>query len=115
MHSNIQISVTDGAATAALPAFGINVVATANGTATLSWTPPTQNTDGSSLTNLAGYKVYWGTSAGNYTNSTSITTPGVTSYMVEQLTPATWYFVTTALNAQGVESTFSNVASKTIQ
>lgn len=28
-------------------------------TATVSWTPPTQNEDGSALTNLAGYTIRW--------------------------------------------------------
>jgi hypothetical protein len=114
MHSNITISVTDGEATASLATFGVNVVATAAGSATLSWTPPTQNTDGSPLSNLAGYKIYWGTSQGVYPNSVTINNPGLTTYMVEQLTPATWFFTTTSVTAQGVESAFSNVASKTV-
>jgi hypothetical protein len=80
----------------------------------LSWTPPTQNTDGTALTNLAGYRVYWGTSQGNYTNSTTISNPGLSSYVVEQLTPATWYFALTAVNAAGAESSYSNVASKQV-
>jgi hypothetical protein len=114
MHSNITIGVTDGAATASLATFGIEVVATATGSATLSWTSPTQNADGSPLTDLAGFKVYWGTSQDDYSSSIAINNPGLTTYMVEQLTPATWFFVTTALNAQGAESTFSNAVSKTL-
>ena len=62
--SGIVISVSDGEASASLAAFTITVQAVATGSATLSWTPPTTNTDGSSLTNLAGYKVYWGPSQG---------------------------------------------------
>ena len=46
--------------------------AVAVGSATLSWTPPTQNMDGTPLTNLAGYRVYWGTSLGDYPNSTTL-------------------------------------------
>jgi hypothetical protein len=115
MHSNIRISVTDGAATASLPAFSINVVATTSGSAMLSWTPPTQNTDGSPLANLAGYKVYWGTSQGTYPSSVQLNNPGLTSYLVEQLTPGTWYFAMTSLNSQGVESALSNAASKVVQ
>ncbi len=65
-YPNIRISVSDGQLTTNLGDFTINVVATSPGTATLSWTPPTQNTDGSPLTDLAGYRVYWGTSSGNY-------------------------------------------------
>jgi hypothetical protein len=110
-YSNVRISVSDGTNTVSLPAFNITVVATATGSATLSWTPPTQNTDGSPVL-LTGYRVYWGTQSGNYSNSTSIG-PGVAAYVVDQLTPATWYFVVTATSVGG-ESAFSNEASKVI-
>jgi hypothetical protein len=90
------------------------VVATATASVTLSWTPPTQNTDGSALTNLAGYKVYWGTTQGSYPNSVTLNNPGLSTYVVTQLTPATWYFTMTALNAQGIESALSNAASKIV-
>jgi hypothetical protein len=113
--SGIVISVSDGEATASLPAFAIAVQAMATGSATLSWTPPTQNSDGSALTNLAGYKVYWGTQQGTYPNSVTLSNPGLTSYVVDNLGPGTYFFVATALNTLGAESTFSGVASKTIQ
>jgi hypothetical protein len=113
-YSNIQIKVSDGTTTVSLPAFSISVVATATGSAMLSWTPPTQNTDGTALTNLAGYRLYWGTSQGNYTNSTTISNPGLSSYVVDQLTPATWYFALTAVNSAGAESSYSNIASKQV-
>jgi hypothetical protein len=114
-YSNIQITVSDGAATANLAAFSVQVVATATGSATLTWMPPTQNTDGSALTDLAGYKIYWGQSQGTYPNSVTLNNAGLTSYVVEQLTPATWYFVATAINSQGMESAFSTAASKVVQ
>jgi hypothetical protein len=114
MYGNIRITVSDGQASADLTAFSINVVATAVGTATLNWAPPTLNIDGSPLANLAGYKIYWGMSPGNYTNSITLNNPGLTSYMVEQLTPATWYFTATAVDGSGSESQYSNIASKTI-
>jgi hypothetical protein len=113
-YSNIVIRVSDGTATASLPAFSITVLAVAGGSATLSWTPPTTNTDGSALTNLAGYRVRWGTSAGNYTSSVTLNNPGLSSYVVGSLVSGTYYFVVTALNSAGVESQFSNMASKTI-
>jgi hypothetical protein len=112
--SNIVISATDGAATTSLAAFNVQVVATASGSATLSWAPPTHNSDGSPLTNLTSYRVYYGTSSGNYPNSTTINNPGLSSFVIDQLTPATWYFVITALNSTGVESAHSNVATKTV-
>lgn len=112
--SNIVISVSDGAMSASLASFSIQVVATAAGSATLTWNPPTQNTDGTALNDLAGYKVYWGTTEGNYTNSVTLNNPGLSSYVVEQLTLGTWHFVLTAVNSAGVESARSNVGSKRI-
>jgi hypothetical protein len=114
-YDNIVITVSDGSATASLPAFSITVLAVATGSATLSWTPPTTNTDGSPLTNLAGYRVHWGSAIGSYTSSVRLDNPGLASYVVEGLAPGTYYFVVTALNSAQVESQFSNVASKTIQ
>jgi len=113
-YSNIAISVSDGSASASLAAFSINVVAVANGSATLTWTPPTTNTDGSPLTNLAGYRVRWGPAPGNYTNTVTLNNPGLASYVVTNLVPGTHYFVVTAVNSSGVESRLSNVASKTM-
>ena len=113
-YSNIVIRVSDGSASVSLAAFSITVVAVANGAATLSWTPPTRNTDGSALKNLAGYRVRWGPAPGNYTNSVTLTNPGLASYVVTNLVSGTHYFVVTAVNSSGVESQFSNVASKTV-
>ncbi len=92
----------------------VTVVATGNGTALLSWTPPTENTDGSTLTDLAGYRIYYGTASGTYTDNITIDNPGLTSYQIDNLTPADWYFVITSLNSSGTESTFSNEVRKTI-
>jgi hypothetical protein len=114
-YANIRISVSDGAATASLPAFGINVTAVGNGSATLSWLPPTQNQDGSALTNLAGYKVHWGTSSGSYTNNVTINNPGITSYLVENLVPGRYYFALSAFTSSGLTSNFSNEGTKSIQ
>ena len=113
--SGIVIRATDGEADAVLTTFSITVQAAATGSATLSWVPPTQNSDGSPLTNLAGYKVYWGASAGDYPNSVTLNNPGLSAYMVENLVPGTYFFATTAFNTAGTESVFSNAASKIIQ
>ena len=82
--------------------------------ATLSWTPPTQNEDDSPLTDLAGYKIYYGNESGNYQTSIQIDNPGITIYVVENLTPNTYYFVMTAINSSGVESRYSNEASRQV-
>jgi hypothetical protein len=114
-YQNIQISVTDGQATASLTAFSINVVATTSGAATLSWMPPTQNTDGTALTDLANYKIYWGTSQNNFTAGWKMVPSSAgTTAIIDQLTAGTYYFVVTALDSSGNESAYSNVASKTV-
>src|SRR5690606_15761687 len=61
-YSNIVISVSDGKASVSLPAFSISVVQSQPRNATLSWVAPTQNTDGTTLTNLAGYRIHYGSS-----------------------------------------------------
>jgi len=115
IYSNIQITVSDGTLQASLPAFSITVQQSANGSATLSWTPPTTRTDGSPLTNLAGYKLRHGNSAGNYPNTITISNPGLTTYMVENLASGTYYFVLASYDSTGSESVNSNPVSKTIQ
>lgn len=113
--SGIVITVSDGTASASLAPFDVTVQAVATGSATLSWTSPTQNDDGSPLTDLAGFKVYWGTSEGSYPNSVTLDNPGLTTYVVDNLISGnTYFFVTTAFNSTGDESNYSNVASKTI-
>ena len=113
-YANISISVSDGELSDDLPGFTITVNQISLGSATLTWTAPTQNEDGSPLLDLAGYKIYYGTSSGNYSNEITINNPGLTTYVVNSLAPNTWYFVSTAFNSSGVQSDFSNETSKTV-
>jgi Putative Ig domain len=113
-YSGITISVSDGQASATLGPFSINVTGAGNGTALLTWVPPTQNSDGTTLTNLAGYMVMYGPTADDLQQSVSLTNPSLSSYMVENLTSGTWFFAVVAVNSSGVTSQLSNVASKTI-
>lgn len=114
-YSNIVIKVSDGKATASLQAFSIVVSSTAtDGSATLSWTPPTQNSNGTALTNLAGYRIYYGTSASAMNQRITVANPGLSRYVVNDLGAATWYFNVRAYSTTGVESAASNTASKTV-
>ncbi len=121
-YTGIRISVSDGSATAALTTFTIQVMApvdtspppTVSDSATLSWNVPTKNTDGSPLTNLAGYRIYYGTDATALAQSANIDTTDTTSYVVSGLSSGTWYFAIRAYNTAGTESNLSNLASKTI-
>jgi hypothetical protein len=113
-YSNITIRVSDGTNTATLGPFSITVSASVQGAATLSWTPPTQNSDGSSLTNLAGYEIMYGRNSNNLDQTVSLTNPSINTYVVDNLTSGTWFFAVMARNSNGVTSPLSNVAQKTI-
>lgn len=114
-YDNIQISVSDGSASSELRAFSITVTQTAPGSMSLSWSAPSENSDGTALTDLAGYKLYYGVSQGDYPNQILIDNPSVSSYLIENLLPDTYYVVATSFNTAGAESNFSNVAVRTVE
>jgi hypothetical protein len=115
-YANITVTVSDGHASATVGPFTITVsdVANASGSATLSWTPPTQNSDGTSIGNLAGFRVMYGRTSGNLDQTVNVDNPSVNRYVVENLSSGTWYFAVVAVNAAGVSSPLSNTASKTV-
>ncbi len=112
--ANIVISVSDGTASASLAPFSISVNEVSNGTATLDWTAVTETTADTVLAGLAGYIVYYGTSADNLTQQVKLANPGATTYVVTNLAPATWYFGVAAYTSNGVVGEMSNVGEKTI-
>jgi hypothetical protein len=87
----------------------------AAGSATIAWVPPTTNGDGSPLTDLAGYRIFYGTAQGSLNTRQDVAGAATASANVSNLTSgSTYYFVVRALNAAGIESADSNVASKAI-
>jgi hypothetical protein len=112
--TGIVISVSNGTASASLPAFNIAVNQVSNGTATLNWTAVTTNTNGSTLTNLAGYKVYYGTAANALNTSDTLANPSLTTYTVTNLSSGTWYFAIAAYTSTGSVGNRSNVGQKAI-
>ena len=111
----IEIVASDGSSSASIGPFTITVdAATApTGSATLSWVAPTQNTDGSALTDLAGYIIHYGTSADALTQTIAVSS-ATTTYVVDQLAAGTYYFAVVAYTSGGTQSAPSSVASKTI-
>ena len=114
-YANIVISASDGKSTASLPGFAIAVNQISLGSAALSWMPPTQNTDGTVLTDLAGYRVYYGTSATALNQTLQVVGAGMSAAVIENLQPAIYYFAVRAYTSNGVESSNSNVVSKVVQ
>ena len=86
----------------------------AKGSATLRWAAPTQTSAGDPLTDLAGYRVYYGQMTVRLDRKVTINDPGVTSALVSDLGSGTWFFAVTAFTRAGVESSMSNVVSKYI-
>jgi hypothetical protein len=113
-YGNIVISVSDGTATASLSPFSLSVLQTASGSATVAWTAPTTNTDGTPLTDIASFRVVYGQESGALDRISNVTNPSATEHTVNNLSSGTWYFGVIVVNASGVESALSNVGSKTI-
>jgi len=90
-------------------------VSVSTGSATLSWTAPTENEDGTTLTNLAGYRIVYGTSASALNTTVQVPNAGLTTYVIDNLAQGTWYFSMKSYTSAGLESAPTNVVSKTIQ
>lgn len=114
IYANVQISVSDGTSKVALAAFSISVKATTIRSADLSWTPPVANTDGSVLTNLSGYNVYYGNSPDALTQVIKVGNAGLTRYVVDDLPSGKWYFAMTSVASDGTESERTTVVSTTV-
>jgi hypothetical protein len=112
--SGIVISANDGSALGSLAPFAIVVAQIANGSATLTWVPPTENTDNTPLTNLSGYRLTYGRSQSSMDQSVDITNAGLTTYTVNNLASGTWYFALYARASSGSESDSSEIATKAI-
>lgn len=74
----------------------------------LSWDAPAANSDGSELTDLAGYKVYYGQVSGSYSDSVDV--GNTTDAAISGLSSGTWCFAVTAYDVAGNESSFSDEA-----
>jgi hypothetical protein len=119
VYSNITIGVSDSRAQASLVPFAIAVTGGSSGggtgSATISWTAPTQNTDGSTLTNLAGFDVLYGTSASTLTKSIRVM-GSVSTYVVQSLASGTtYYFAVRTVTSDDTLSALSSVVSLRIQ
>ena len=77
----------------------------------MGWVPPTQNNDGSPITNLAGYKIRYGTTPSEYTQTIALQNAGLTRYVIDNLSTGTYYFAITAYNSLGIESAMSGEIS----
>lgn len=104
---NIRVKVSDGIETTT-KSFAVLVTSIGTASVTLNWTAPTENDDGSPLTDLAGYKIYYGSESGVYDQQIDVDNPGITTYVVDSLNTQSYFFVATAYNYSGIESDYTN-------
>jgi hypothetical protein len=109
VYRGVTVTVTAGTQMRAL-AFDIEVVQVGTNSVMVSWLAPTENEDGTPLTNLAGYRIRYGLQSGNYSSVVTINNPGLATYVLNGLAAGTYYIVLSAVNANGSESTYSNEA-----
>ncbi len=110
-----MISVRDGTDTVSLPGFAIQVdAAITTGSFSLSWTAPVARADGTplSLSDIDGYRVYYGDTPGNYPNMIDIADGSVTTASVNDLPIGDYYVVMSTYDVNGVESAQSGAVSK---
>jgi hypothetical protein len=113
-NSSIPSSLV-GTAAPSSPAPSSPLPTASMGNATLSWSAPSENTNGSALTDLGGFKISYGTEPTQLTNTIALTNPGLVTYVVTELPiGTTYYFAVIAVTTSGVESAPSETVSRTI-
>ncbi len=106
-----------GSSSDSIPSSGVSSGGSGSGSATLnsvnlSWAAPTTNVDGSALTDLAGYKVHYGPSSNNYTQS--VTIGNITGASISDLPDGIWCFAVSAYDTSGNDSSLSNETCQTL-
>jgi hypothetical protein len=115
-YRDVRITLTDGLRSLPLPAFSITVYPRPQSLSVgLTWVPPTENEDGTSLGDLVGYRIYRGPSPDELQLLAIVANPGLTRYVMDAAPPGKHYFAITAVNAAGAESDFSPLVSETFE
>jgi hypothetical protein len=122
--ANVVITVSDGKASASLPAFSITVGSSNSPSApsaapsgpgvSLSWDVPTRTEDGETLQNLAGYRIHFGSNQNALVSSIEVASAGQNTFTVQDLPKGTYFFAVRAFTANGEESKLSNIITRTI-
>ena len=87
------------------------------GNISLHWTAPVTRADGTplSLSDIDGYHVYYGTSAGSYPNQLNVVDGTAQSATITDIPVGTYYIVMTTYDVTGLESVYSATVTKTAQ
>lgn len=119
VNSNDLMSLSDGASTVSAPALKTSVQDTSaqTGSVSLSWTAPVARADGAALalSEITGYTVYYGTTAGDFPNSINVNHGSSTSATISKLPAGTYFMVVTTRDSDGRESGQSGLVTKQVQ
>lgn len=107
-ENKITVTAEDTAGVSTSRSIVVNRESGQTGSATLSWAAPNARTDGSPLTDLTGFKIFYGRMSGIYDYQIDINNPAILIYVIENLVSGDWYFALTAYDSEGVESDRSN-------
>jgi hypothetical protein len=111
IYADIQISASDGENTTELAAFDIDVVQVGSSSLSLAWTPPTQSADGTTLNDLAQYRIRWGTQTGSHPNLRAVENASASRFVIDGIAPGSYFFIISAVDTSNNESSSSNEAS----
>jgi hypothetical protein len=110
----------DGATTFSLSCSGTGgnavqmVSVSALGEISISWVAPTENVDGSALTDLDSYRIYVGDQSRSYDNTIEVTDATATSHTFTAAS-GDYYITMTALDRDGNESAYANEILRSIR
>ncbi len=108
-NTTFTLGCTDGSATA-IQMLTVSV----SGLLALNWQAPTENVDGTPLTDLASYRIYYGEGSRNYSETVNVADPAAVTHSFT-LISGSYYVAMTAIDIDGNESAFSNEVLKSTQ
>ncbi len=114
LKDNLTVRSIDGTAhTVVITIIGVDDIL-AN--VSLSWVAPAEREDNTalSLSEIASYKIYYGSTQGQYTNSVAINDSTATGHTFTSFSSGTYYFVITTIDTDGRESKYSPEVKKII-
>lgn len=115
-YSNIVISVSDGTVSSSLPVFYIEVqtALVQSGSLSLQWSAPVTRADGTPLplSEIDGYRIYYGVSIGNYPNWIDVADSTAQAITITDMPLGTYYLVMTTYDVSGNESAYSSMVTK---
>jgi hypothetical protein len=95
--------------TASTPATPAAPAASTASTANVTWTPTAEAAGATAQ--LAGFHIYYGTSADSMTQVVDVPGAGATNYAIANLPPGTYYFGVASYDTDNIESSLSDVVS----